>query len=111
MQVQFRALSLAVKKPLKASIPTRHLCHRNQQQKWRCLQKIIPLPQNLSVGEMKEKQQHYMKSATHQTTTQRGRNIPDHSHACRKISSQGFFLLSYTSKGKKRGMGTTPKLS
>lgn len=103
--------------PWLSTSPSRHPClpghlwKGKQQQKWRCLKEIIPLPQDLSIGKMKEKQQHYMKSATHQTTTQRGRNSPSHSHAYRRSSSQCFFLMSYTSKCKKRGMGTTPRLS
>lgn len=50
-----------------------------------------------------------MKSAAHQNTAQTGRNMSTDSHVYRRTRSQGFFLPSYTSRGKNGGLGTTPK--
>lgn len=103
MQVQWRALSLAVNKPLKASIPIRaplvgeaaaevempagNSSPTTEPQCWRDEGKTAAI---------------YMKTATHQTTAQRGRNSPSHSNAYRRISSQGFFLLSYKQRQEER---------
>lgn len=75
--------------PSRHPSPPGHLRQGKQQQNWRCLQETIPLPQNLSVGEMKEKQQRYMKSATHQT--QRGRNSLPSQPCLQKGQLSGLF--------------------
>lgn len=110
MQVQWRALSLAVNKPLKAFIPTGtplageaaaelempagNHSPATEPQCWRDEGKAAALHEECNSSNSKRQEQPPITA------------MPTEGSALR-----AFFLLSYTSKGKKRGMGTTPRVS